>query len=656
MNAFKTLTFLVAFIAVHHSGGQNLVPNWDFETYSPCPIGPSEITNANPWSTPDTATPDYYNVCYTPFPPPPFPPIGPSMDVPSNIQGWQQARSGVGYAGIISAENTFGLNLDYREYLQIQLTSPLITGQEYCVNFYWSLANNSPHYVEEIGIYFSINQVNLLQSTTLPFIPQLEQTGTPLNDTASWVSFQQSYIAAGGEQYIIIGNFKDPANTTLGNTGVTCNIQTGGCFAYYFIEDVCVSPDSVCCSTPCSIILTTNTTNSSCNGSCDGSATANTSGGTTPYSYQWDVNAASQSTQTATGLCAGTYSVTITDGSNCTDTVTVTITQPSLLGITTSFNPVSCNGASDGFATALANGGASPYQYIWSNGQLTSTATGLAAGTLTITVTDNNNCSSTGTVTITEPAALGPSITSTDENCGASDGTAVVTLSGGISPFTYLWSNGQTTSTASALTAGTYFVTITDADGCTATSGIVINGIGGPALSIASTDITCYGAADGAAMVTASGANPPYSYTWDDNLAQTNDTAVGLIAGTYMVTVTDIAGCSSIISTSIAEPPQITLILTNFPASCFNVNDGSATVIVTGGMAPYSYNWSPGVGTSATLTSLNTGTYTVTVTDSGGCVDSAQVVITSPAELIITGLSGNMISCADSNDGNATAT
>ncbi len=146
---------------------QNLVPNPSFEIFTNCPLGPSTLgTDVPPWSTPDTATPDYYNSCYTQILP-----IMPSMDVPSNIQGYQNARTGVAYAGIISAENTFSMNVDYREYIQIQLTSPLVVGTNYCIEFYWSLADISPHYVQEIGVYLSSTQTNLLQSTTLPFTP-----------------------------------------------------------------------------------------------------------------------------------------------------------------------------------------------------------------------------------------------------------------------------------------------------------------------------------------------------------------------------------------------------------------------------------------------------------------------------------------------------
>lgn len=298
----KKHILLIAFVFLAFVGfSQNLVPNPSFETYTNCPQGPSTLgTDVPPWSTPDTATPDYYNVCYTPIIP-----LAPSMDVPSNIQGYQNARTGDGYAGIISADNTLSINANYREYIQIQLSSPLVAGTEYCIEFYWSLADNSPHYVEEIGVYLSNTVTNLLQSTTLPFTPQLEQTGTPLNDTTNWVPFQQNYTAVGGEQYIIIGNFRTPGNTTLGNTGVTCNTANGGCFAYYYIDDVKVEAGACC-------ISSIDPVNPLCPSDAPVNLNALTPGGT------WSVNPATSALNTSTGVfdpsqaTPGTYTITYT--------------------------------------------------------------------------------------------------------------------------------------------------------------------------------------------------------------------------------------------------------------------------------------------------------------------------------------------------------
>lgn len=229
-------------LSIFQIKAQNLIINPSFEAYSTCPNGPSTFAaDVTSWSIPDTATTDYYNVCYTPF-------LGPSMDVPSNVQGYQNARTGVAYAGIICRDNTLGVDDNWREYVQGHLNTPLVAGQTYCVKYYWSLADLSNYSVQEIGVYLSPTQINLLQKGNLPFTPQLELTGSPLNDTSNWVMFQQNYIATGGEQYVIIGNFRAPSNTTSSATAISCSMipSNGGCFAYYYIDDVSVTPGECC--------------------------------------------------------------------------------------------------------------------------------------------------------------------------------------------------------------------------------------------------------------------------------------------------------------------------------------------------------------------------------------------------------------------------
>lgn len=235
----KFSVFVSAILFVSVFVAQNLVPNPSFETITSCPIGPGAITHATGWSNPDTATADLFNVCNTGV----FP--LPSLSVPSNLMGSQNARTGDGYAGIICNEVVNipffpSVEDDYREYIQVQLTAPLVAGVEYDIEFYWSLSENSTHYVEELGVYFSNTVTNLQQSTALNLTPQVSVSGTPLNETTNWVLFSETYIATGGEEYIIIGNFNNPNNTTSGSTGVTAPLTVGGDHGYYYIDDVSV--------------------------------------------------------------------------------------------------------------------------------------------------------------------------------------------------------------------------------------------------------------------------------------------------------------------------------------------------------------------------------------------------------------------------------
>ncbi len=218
-------------------------------------------------------------------------------------------------------------------------------------------------------------------------------------------------------------------------------------------------------------------TNVSCNGGSNGSATATAGGGISPYSYSWAPSGGNNAT--ATGLSAGSYTVTITDDNGCTDTANVTITEPAALVASASVNSnVSCNGGSDGSATVSVSGGASPYSYSWApSGGNNATATGLSAGSYTVTITDDNGCTDTANVIITEPAVLNATITaSTNASCpGSSDGSATVSVSGGALPYSYSWSpSGGSNATATGLSADTYTVTVTDGNGCTDTANVTI--------------------------------------------------------------------------------------------------------------------------------------------------------------------------------------
>ena len=227
---------------------------------------------------------------------------------------------------------------------------------------------------------------------------------------------------------------------------------------------------------PTIITATTTTVNSNC-GTPSGSATATASGGVGPYSYVW--NPTGQTTATATGLLAGSYTVTVTDANGCTHTATVTVNNNAAgtAGIANQVN-VTCFGLCNGTATSQMTGGQSPFTYLWTPAyQTTITATGLCIGTYSVTITDANGCSSSSSATITQPTQLSVTVGAPIQVLcnGGNNGSVTANGSGGTGTITYLWTpSNQTNATATGLTAGTYTVVATDANGCTAQTTVTI--------------------------------------------------------------------------------------------------------------------------------------------------------------------------------------
>ncbi|MGE3653699.1 MAG: PKD domain-containing protein [Flavobacteriales bacterium] len=396
--------------------------------------------------------------------------------------------------------------------------------------------------------------------------------------------------------------------------------------------------------------LATTSTNVSCNGGNDGEFVVIPNGGTTPYSYLWS-NADTDSI--AENLIAGIYSVNVTDSNGCSAVINGTVTQPTQLisNINTTVD-VSCFGGNDGLATVTTSGGTTPYVYLWSTGDATTTTSNLIAGTYWVTTTDNKGCTDADTVEITEPLApLTTTTNSTDNLCfGDSEGSGYVTPSGGTAPYTYLWSPiPSVNDSIEDLPIGTYYVTVTDTLGCTVSDSITINEPTLLTISLTQTNVSCNGGNNGEAIVTPAGGTPNYTYLWSN--ADADSIAENLAANTITVLVTDANGCSENDAVTITQPTLLTGTLSKTNVSCSGGNDGTATVVATGGTTPYTYLWSNGV-VNPTATNLIAGTYTVTVTDSLGCSFTDSIIITQPLPLGLT-FSQTNVSCFSGNDGTA---
>jgi len=292
------------------------------------------------------------------------------------------------------------------------------------------------------------------------------------------------------------------------------------------------------------------TSNVSCNGGQNGTLTATAKGGTSPYTYLWTPS--NETNSVALGLTAGTYTLNVTDNHGCTASATATITQPKAVTISANTTAnVLCNGGSTGSATSKISGGVSAYTYLWMPaGESTNTATGLSAGSYTVTVIDSCGGSASASVIITQPNPLNVSIDSINNvRCnGDNTGSALSNVSGGVSPYTYLWTNKETSALATGLSAGTYTLGVADANGCTNTASVIITQP--TAISMTSSMKPDDGTHDGSARVSVSGGISPYTYLWNPG-GSTTDSISHDSAGTYCCHITDAHRCKDSVCVTI---------------------------------------------------------------------------------------------------------
>lgn len=382
------------------------------------------------------------------------------------------------------------------------------------------------------------------------------------------------------------------------------------------------------------LALTINPANVACNAQCNGSAAVtNVSGGTAPYNYLWNNG---QTGATVTGLCSGTYTVTVTSAAGCVTTDTVIITQPAALTGTITPADVSCFGGSNGAASLVASGGTQPYAYIWSNGATTSALTNLTAGTYSATVVDAAGCTQTVSCTIGQPPVLTGGITnSVNVTCfGGNNGSATAMGSGGTGSITYSWSTipAQANASVSNLTAGNYTVTIADSNMCSITQSVTIAEPTALALTTSSTPTGC-GVSTGTATASLSGGIMPYTYFWLTATVQSTNFVSGLGAGSYTVIAVDGNGCTTSQTELVASGTPITADF-SFDPPVVDLTDPLTIFTDLSSAEAFTWSWDfgdPGSADNASVlqnpshTYADTGTYCISliVTDTSGmCKDT----------------------------------
>ena len=427
-------------------------------------------------------------------------------------------------------------------------------------------------------------------------------------------------------------------NVVVSNSQVATNLCTGLYTVTVGDSKGCTTTQTVQILQTVIIVLTTNGNTLQCNGGCSGIANANPSGGASPYTYLWSpTGPPAQTAPTATALCAGSYTVVVTDALGCSNSGTVTFLNPPATTLTITKTNETCFGQCNGTASVTATGGTGAHTYQWlPGGQTTPNISGLCGGTYTINVSDANGCIVSQTVQIISAVNLTATFTAVNPTtCGGTNGSITATVSGGSPGYTYTWTPGASTVNPIVnIGAGSYNLSIKDAAGCTQTVIATLSNPTGPTVTVTSSSITCFGLCNGTGTATAIGV-APLTYSWSAGGTPTNSVVTGLCAGTAVISVTDGNVCVTNATVNIAQPTQLIAsgVVTN--VTCNAACSGSINLTPSGGTPPYTYSWSPSGGSVQDPVNLCVGNYTGTTTDNNGCAITNTFSITQPSSLTL---------------------
>ncbi len=422
----------------------------------------------------------------------------------------------------------------------------------------------------------------------------------------------------------------------------------------------CTGEATVEITEPDQLIATANPGPVICFGGTDGLGEVTGTGGTPDYTYEWDNG---DLTQVTTSLNGGVHTVTITDANGCTSTDEITIVELPQIEIAFSTQDVSCIDGNNGSATAAPIGGSgSGYTYVWGNLATSETVTDLPGGEICVTVTDGVGCTFESCTTILTPS-VSISASGTVSCFGEDTGMATVNITNANSTYTYLWDNGETTATATMLSAGVHTVTVTDGLACTSVQTVTITEVEAFVFADSlSASPTCFGAENGFVTFNFSGGTAPYLYNWSTGAMSTSGTLAGLSGDqTYCATVTDAFECEVyVFCSTLTEPEAISAtLMSSADASCFGTCNGAASIEITGGAGgmDLTFTWSSGetnTGASSIASNLCVGENFVTITD-GTCSVVESYMIGGPDQIVPT-ITVVDASCFGATDGSVSAT
>ena len=455
----------------------------------------------------------------------------------------------------------------------------------------------------------------------------LSMTGTPPKCSGS-MDGTATVTASGGA----------PPYSYLWITGDTTPIVSGlsaGTYSVFVLDSLdCISYDTITLFEPPALSIITLYSDVSQCGANDGSGAATPTGGSNnlPYAFLWSNG---DTTQNIDSLSVGTYKITLTDAKGCSALDSIVISGPDSLDILIEGSTIVCHGESNGVLTAYPFYGTSPYKYIWSNGDTTQVINGLSEGNYTITVSSSEGCSNVASAKIDLNPPLTFNANVNHVSCfGLSNGSINVAIGGGTSPLSILWNNGSNSTIRNNLSAGNYSFTITDGKGCTLADTITVEQPQPLDLTFNSSTGSC--GSNGFSIAIVTGGTMPYSYQW--GTGATTPFIDNLAPGSYSVTINDVRNCQRTGTVIIPIYPPIIPNVAATNTTCNGTSDGTAKATPSGGIAPYTFQWSNG-GTSQTISNLSPGFYSVTVTDNVGCsaTGSAEVELGDGLNVTVNG-------------------
>ena len=433
--------------------------------------------------------------------------------------------------------------------------------------------------------------------------------------------------------------------TYLWNTGDTTqflvNIPSGLYYVSILDSNNCLAIDTILMLQPNQLNDSSFVTKPTCFGYNDGSINLVVSGGTAPYSYLWSTGDTSQNLQSVN---AGLYIVSVIDSNSCILFDTINVSQPNQITAIDSVNNVSCYGFSDGIISISAFGGTGSLEYLWSNGDSISNINNLLSSWYSVLIVDSNNCQFVDSFYVSEPTLLEDSVLIYSPSCnGYTNGNIYLYPYGSVPPYTFLWSNGDTTSMLENIIAGEYSVIITDQNNCILNDTIDINQPSILSYNSIVDSVSCYGYTDGDIDLSVNGGSPPYSYLW--NTGDTTQDISNLTSAIYVVNVLDSNGCLFTANISVEEPDELFTFFNLNYVSCFGLSDGNIDGSTSGGTQPYSFSWNTGQNTED-LFNIPSDMYIVSVTDTNNCFFTDTIVVFEPdiLEASLTINSGSLVS------------